>query len=75
MTPLCPLLCACVPVFVLSRPRSGSVEQYKRSGFNGILGKPFTVAHIRAVVQYCLTLKLNPSAAPTDEEHWFSNLE
>ena len=52
---------------------SYSVEQYKLSGFNGILAKPFVVRDVKAAVAFCA--ELNSHVGEPAAVKWFSNAQ
>ena len=60
--------------------RSGSVDQYKLCGFNGVLAKPFKVADVRQVVEFSKSLypldSVNRNGMPhvSPQTRLFSNL-
>ena len=68
---------------------SGSVDQYKASGFNGVLAKPFEVADLSRLVDFCASVYTvrddalaaaaavavaNTPPLPSPEIRWFSNI-
>ena len=56
---------------------SYSVEQYRLSGFNGILAKPFVVRDVKAAVAFCAELvvrRSEESDVPPSDKHWYSNI-
>jgi hypothetical protein len=49
------------------------VEQYRQSGFNGILGKPFAARDVKAAVAFCSALSVSDDVShATASQQWFS---
>jgi CheY-like chemotaxis protein len=62
-----------VPIIAMTgNVTRGSIEQYKASGFNGVLSKPFTVEDVRQMGQYCEKW-YEPTGGEVDHG-WFTNL-
>lgn len=68
-----------VPIIAMTgNVSSGSIEQYKGSGFNGVLSKPFTVGDIRRVGEYCDkwvggAVRTGVSGDEGEAGEWFTN--
>jgi CheY-like chemotaxis protein len=60
-----------VPIIAMTgNVTRGSIEQYKASGFNGVLSKPFTVGDIRDVGEFIGSIERDEACGDV----WYSNL-